>query len=213
MALSSAHASLIDQQHIVLDDVSWEFYQHLLDEIGDRPIRVTYDSGSLEIIAPLNVHEYWKKRIGQMIELMCLERDIEVIPAGSTTFKREDKEKGLEPDECYYVQHADAIRFKDELDLMKDPPPDLAVEIDITSRSIARQPIYAVLGVPELWRFDGKRLGVLRLGADGVYASQENSGVFPFLSMVEFNQFLKRFEKEEHNTVMRAFRDWVVRLP
>jgi Uma2 family endonuclease len=213
MTLSSARDSLVDQQHIVLDDVSWEFYQHLLDEVGDRPIRVTYDSGSLEIMAPLNVHEYWKSRIGQLIELMCLERDIQAIPAGSTTFKLEEKEKGLEPDECYYVQHAGAIRFKENLDLTTDPPPDLAVEIDITSRSIARQPIYAALGVPELWRFDGKRLEVLKLGANGAYAPQESSAAFPFLSMTEFSQFLMRFQKEEHNAVVRAFRDWVMRLP
>lgn len=213
MTLSSPQKSLVDQQHIVLDEVSWEFYEHLLDEVGDRPIRVTYDSGSLEIMAPLNVHEYWKKRIGQLIELMCLERDIKVIPAGSTTFKLEEKEKGLEPDECYYIQHADAIRYKDNLDLTIDPPPDLAVEIDITSRSIARQPIYAALGVPELWRFDGKQLGVLRLGPDGQYTAQDGSSVFPFLSMADFNQFLMRFAKEEHNAIVRAFRDWVVRLP
>jgi len=213
MTLSSAQNSLIDQQHIVLDDMSWEFYEHLLNEVGDRPIRITYDSGNLEIMAPLNIHEFWKKRIGQLVELMCLERDIKIIPGGSTTFKREDKEKGLEPDECYYVQQADAIRFKDDLDLTVDPAPDLAVEIDITSRSIERQPIYAALGVPELWRFDGKRLNVLTLGTDGRYMPQDNSGVFPFLSIGGFNEFLMRFANEEHNIVVRAFRDWVVGLP
>jgi Uma2 family endonuclease len=211
MTLSS-HDSLIDQQHIVLHDVSWEFYEHLLAEVGDRPIRVTYDSGSLEIMAPLDVHEYWKSRIGQLIEIMCLERDIKIIPGGSTTFKLREKEKGLEPDECYYIQHADAVRFKHGLDLTIDPPPDLAVEIDITSRSIRRQPIYAALGVPELWRFDGKRLGVLRLAAKGQYAPEENSTVFSFLSIAELNRFLMRFETEEHNSVVRAFRDWVITL-
>ena len=163
-------------------------------------------------MAPLDVHEYWKSRFGQLIELMCLERDIKIIPGGSTTFKLKDKEKGLEPDECYYVQNADAVRFKHGLDLTIDPPPDLALEIDITSRSIRRQPIYAALGIPELWRFDGKRLSALRLAPSGQYSTSEKSDVFPFLSIAELNRFLMRFEKEEHNTVVRAFRDWVITL-
>jgi Uma2 family endonuclease len=213
MVISSAASSLIDQQHIVLDNVSWDFYEHLLAEVGDRPIRITFDSGRLEIMAPLGIHEDWKKRIGQLIELMCLERDIDVRPGGSTTFRRRDKEKGLEPDECYYLTNLDFMRNKTgEMDLTKDPPPDLAVEIDITSSSIARQPIYAALGVPELWRFDGKKLTVSRLARSGEYKPQKSSSLFPFLPMDEFNRFLKRFENESHNTVVRAFQKWVVTL-
>jgi Uma2 family endonuclease len=214
MTLATTQNSLVDQQHIVLDDVSWEFYEHLLEEVGDRPIRITYDSGSLEIMAPLNIHEYWKTCIGRLIENMCLERDIKMLPGGSTTFRRKDREKGLEPDECYYFQNIDVMRHKrGEMDLTKDPPPDLAVEIDITSRSIAREPIYAALGIPELWRFDGKKLTVLRLAPSGKYKPQKNSGLFPFLPMEEFNRYLKRFEEEDHNAVVRAFQKWVVTLP
>ncbi len=212
MTLSADHDSLIDQQHIVLDDVSWDFYEHLLEEVGDRPIRITYDDGMLEIMAPLGFHERWKSRIGQLIETMCLERDIPVLPTGSTTFKRKDRKKGLEPDECYYFRHIGVVRKKRTLDLKKDPPPDLAVEIDITHRSIAREPIYAALGVPELWRFDGNRINVLRLDAGKKYRSADSSGIFPFLEMAEFNRFLKRFEDEDHNAVVRAFRKWVVSL-
>jgi len=213
MTVATTQNSLIDQQHIVLDDVSWEFYEHLLEEVGDRPIRVTYDSGSLEIMAPLNIHEHWSSRIGLLIEIMCLERDINVLPSGSTTFRRKDREKGLEPDECYYFSNIDAMRHKrGEMDLAKYPPPDLAVEIDITSRSIAREPIYAALGIPELWRFDGKQLTVLRLSPYGKYKPQKSSGLFPFLQMDEFNRFLKRFEDDDHNSVVRAFQKWVVTL-
>jgi Uma2 family endonuclease len=214
MVISSASSSLIDQQHIVLDDVSWDFYEHLLVEVGDRPIRITFDSGRLEIMAPLGIHEGWKTRIGQLIEIMCLARDIDVLPGGSTTFRRKDREKGLEPDECYYFTNIDVMRNKrGEMDMTKDPPPDLAVEIDITSRSIARQPIYAALGVPELWRFDGKKLTVLSLARSGEYKPQKSSSLFPFLPMDEFNRYLKRFEKESHNAVVRAFQKWVVTLP
>lgn len=203
---------LTDQQHIVLDDVSWDFYERLLTELENRPIRVTYDRGRLEIMSPLPRHEKWKKRLGRLIELLSFELDIAVETLGSTTFKREDLEKGLEPDECYYVQHAAAVRGKDELDLTVDPPPDLAIEVDITSRSIPRQPIYAALGVPELWRFD-ERLFVLRLDASGNYQPFEHSGVFPFLPMKQFESFLLRLKDEEQNRVLRAFRDWVRTLP
>jgi Uma2 family endonuclease len=213
MTISASHPSLIDQQHIVLDDVSWEFYEHLLQEVGDRPLRITYDQGTLEMMAPLNIHEFWKSRIGQLIELMCLERNIKAIPGGSTTFRRRDKEKGLEPDECYYVEHADSVRPNDDLDLTIDPPPDLAVEIDITSRSIHRGPIYAALGIPELWRFDGKCLTALHLDPDGHYSLQSQSDVFPFLPIDALNEVLLRLAREDSNAVLRAFRTWVTALP
>jgi Uma2 family endonuclease len=128
MSQASPGISLVDQQHIVLDYVSWDFYEHLLEEVTDRPIRITYDSGSIEIMAPLGIHEGWKSRIGLLIETMCIERDIEFICKGSITLRQKKKEKGLEPDVCYYVRNADAVRLKDEIDLSEDPPPDLADE-------------------------------------------------------------------------------------
>lgn len=191
----------------------WEFYDFLLEQIGDRPIRVTYDNGSLEIMSPLPKHEKWKSRFGRLIELMSLELDIPVEPLGSATFRRKDRGKGLEPDECYYIQHAADIEGKDELDLRVDPPPDLVIEIDIMSRSISRQPIYAALGVPELWRFDGRRLTVLLLGLDGKYLPSAASLAFSFLPMAKFEQFLLRLASEPQNAVLREFRDWVKTLP
>ena len=201
-----------EQQHLVMRDISWPLYEQLLREVGNQPLRMTFADGSLEIMSPLPRHEKWKSRIGRMIEIVSLERNIPVEPLGSSTFRREDIAKGLEPDESYYVQHAQMVRGKDEFDLTVDPPPDLAVEVDITSRSIQREPIYAALGVPELWRFDG-RLEVLRLGADGRYRSSQDSAVFPFLPMSVFETFLLRLEREEQTAVMREFRDWVNALP
>ena len=201
--------SVSDQQHMVLHEVSWEFYEHLLDEIGDRPIRVTFDNGSLEVMAPLPLHERWKKYIARMIELLCVELDIEIDTLGSTTIRREDFAKGLEPDECYYVRHAEEIRGKKVLDLAVDPPPDLAVEVEITRRSVPRHPVYAALGVPELWTFDGRRLLVRQLGADRVYHAAKSSLAFPFLPMNRFEEFLLRMEDERQATVLREFRRWV----
>lgn len=204
--------SVSDQQHMVLHEVSWQFYEHLLDEIGDRPIRVTFDNGSLEMMAPLPLHERWKKYIARMIELLCVELDIEIDTLGSTTFRREDLAKGLEPDECYYLQHAEEIHGKKVLDLTADPPPDLAVEVEITRRSVPRHPVYAALGVPELWTFDGRRLLVRPLGSDRVYHATKSSLAFPFLPMDRFEEFLLRMGDERQATVLRQFRKWVSSL-
>src|SRR4051812_24072864 len=140
-------------QHIVLDDVSWAFYEHVLKEIGDRQIRVTYDDGRIEIMSPLSEHEMAKKPIARLLEMLTFVLDIEICSSGSTTFRRKEKRKGLEPDECYFFgENAVKIRGVRRWNPKKHPPPDLAIEVDITSRSIDREPIYAALGVRELWR-------------------------------------------------------------
>jgi Uma2 family endonuclease len=129
MTITAPSHHLQSNDHLLLDGISWQFYERLLEELNDRPIRVTYDNGRLEIMRPVLPHELWRKRLGIMIGLMAVELDIEMEPLGQTTFKREDLEKGFEPDECYYIQHAEAVRGKDRLDLTIDPPPDLAVEV------------------------------------------------------------------------------------
>jgi Uma2 family endonuclease len=199
-------------RHLLLDGISWEFYERLLEELNDRPIQVTFDNGSLEIMAPLPPHELWKKRIAMLVECMAIELEIDFLPLGSTTFKREDLEKGFEPDECYYIQNSEAVRGKDRLDLTIDPPPDLAVEVDITSWSIPRQPIYAALGIAELWRFEDRRLIVLHLDATGQYVRAATSPAFPFLPLAEFEKFLLRLEHESQTKVLREFRGWVKTL-
>lgn len=200
------------QQHVVLEGVTWEQYEQLLRDLGDRQVRVTYDQGKLEIMAPLFNHERWKKYFARLIEAMCEELDLEVELAGSTTFKREDLAKGLEPDECYYVQHADAVRAKSELDLAVDPPPDLVIEVDITSKSVPKEPIYAALRVPELWRYDGFRLTGLLLH-NRQYRPSAASLAFPFLPMDRFQEFARRLATERQAKVLREFRAWVRSLP
>ncbi len=209
MSQLSMPISLADQQHLVLTDVSWGFYKSLLEEIDARPLRVTFARGRLEIMPPLPIHEGWKKRIGLMIELVCMELEIPVRMLGNATFRRDDLEVGLEPDECYYLAHFASVRGKPRIDLSIDPPPDLAVEIDITRRSIPRQPIYASLGIPELWRFDGKRLIVLVLTQAGSYEECTSSPAFPFLPMDEFRGFLELARDNDETATMRAFQKWV----
>jgi len=211
MTLMDVPKSLDLHQHIVLDDVPWQFYEHLLEVIGNRPIRVTFDEGRLEMMAPLQSHEHWKAHICRMVEAMCLVRRIPICLLGSTTFRREDRAKGLEPDGCYYVQHALQMGGK-TVDMSEDPPPDLALEIDITSRSVTREPVYAGLGIPELWRYDGKRLTVLKLSAHGKYRPVKISNAFPFLKLREFERFLQKVSADVSTAALEEFVEWVKSL-
>jgi Uma2 family endonuclease len=201
---------LFEYQHLVLDYVSWDFYERLLQEIGNRPIRVTFHRGRIEIMAPLAEHELEKRAIGRLLEQLTLEFKIPIRCFGSTTFRREDKQAGLEPDECYYLRNDPKVRGMMRFDPAVHPVPDLAVEIDVTHRSISRQPIYADLGVPELWRYDGRRLNVLLLNAAGDYSPSPSSPNFPLLPMETFQTFVKRMlGEEEQNSVVNEFRQWV----
>ncbi len=209
----SDRSRLLDQQHITLEGVSWAFYEQTLSEIGDRPLRVTYSDGRMEIMAPLAEHETGKEIIGALIEVYALERNIAMARFGSTTFRREDRRGGLEPDKCYYFRNAARVRGMKRFDASVYPAPDLAIEVDITARSVAREPIYADLGVPELWRYDGTRLAVLLLGTDQAYHASDASLALPELPIATVERFVHRMERELQTTVLREFQQWVRTLP
>jgi Uma2 family endonuclease len=214
LAQASVALSLDDHQHIVLEDVSWEFYERLIKEIGERHIRVTFDSGRMEIMSPLSKHELYGEWIGRLIELICLDRSIPVVSLGSTTFKLRRKKKGLESDKCFYFRNSQAAaHIEGQFDPALHPAPELAVEIDITRRSIPRQPIYAALRVPEIWRFDGKQLQVLHLSSDGEYIQRARSRSLPFLPMSEFAAYIPRIKEANQILVLREFRQWAQSLP
>lgn len=197
----------------MLDGISWETYELILRDLQERQLRITYDRGDLEISERLAHHEEWKCRYRHLIELTCVEREIDFEPVGSATLRRRDLRKGLEPDECYYLQHANAIRSRgnDDIDLSAEPPPDLALEIEITRASIPMEPIYAALEIPELWRFAGCRLTVLQ-HRDGAYVETCSSGLFPFLPMGKLQEFGLRLVSERQPQVLREFRTWVATL-
>ncbi len=209
MTVAVAPIASRSPQHLVLDDVSWEFYERLLKEIGDRHLFVTYDEGNLEVTSPLPKHELWSHWISRLIELMCTDREIPVASLGSTTFRSRPRRKGLEPDKCFYVQHfQEGMELDGEFDPAVHHSPDLAVEIDVTHRSVPREPIYAALRVPELWRFDGSELQVLHL-IRGRYVQRSKSLTFPFLPMTEFGDFVCGMREKNQLKVVREFRQWV----
>lgn len=201
--------SQTEDPRVVLDGISWESYEQLLEDVGDGPLRLTYDDGRLEIMSPSGTHEIIKKHVARIIEAYGNELEIAVQGYGSTTFKNHPRLKGLEPDECYYVQHFDDVIGKLDLDPQVDPPPDLAIEIDITTRSVARQPIYAALGVPEIWRYDGTVVTSLHLTPDGNYLPSLKSLAFPNFPMHIVNRLLQISLSTSQPGATRALREWV----
>jgi Uma2 family endonuclease len=198
-----------DGQRFLLRGVGWHTYESLLNGLGDRRVRLTYDRGDLELMSPSYRHETFGRLLGRMIDTLTLELNLPMKGGGSTTFRRADLDRGLEPDECYYLANQPRVQGKEEIDLTVDPPPDLAIEVDITRSSLDRMGIYAALGVPELWRFDGESLQVYGLQADGTYALRPSSLSFPFLPMSDVVRFLIRGEAMDETPWVRSFRDWI----
>lgn len=194
-------------QRILLKDVSWQQFEGILEELGEkRAARIAYDKGILEILSPLPEHEINKVFLTNFVEIILEELDIEFLPLGSTTFKKKLMSQGIEPDNCFYIQNEAAIRGKDRLDLTIDPPPDLALEIDVTSRTHPN--IYEALGVPELWCFEKGKLKINIL-QDGKYI-ESSSGIFPSLPLQEvIPEYLQKCKIEGRNKTMKAFRNLV----
>ncbi len=187
----------------------WKDYLFLLDWLGESHLRVTFKKPNLEIMTLSFEHESWNKLLGRLIESLTLELELPIQSGGATTFSREDLERGLEPDQCYYLANEPRVRGKDQIDLSVDPPPDLAVEIEISRSALNRMSIYASMGVPEVWRFDGATLTVHCLNREGEYVQTDRSGQFPFLPLAEFQGFLLRRGQMSETALMLAFQQWV----
>jgi Uma2 family endonuclease len=192
---------------IHLSGISWETYETLLEELSDRRLRLTYNRGMLEIMAPSPEHELSKTLIGRFVETLAEESEVPIYPLGSTTFKR-PRLSGAEPDECFYIYNIDAVRGKKRLDLNEDPAPDLVVEIDVTSSSLNRLQVYADLGVAEVWIYNGESLVIQQL-QNGTYIISQNSQFFPSLPISEIAGFLQQAETVDYLELVKAFRHWV----
>ncbi|GAX35121.1 Uma2 family endonuclease [Nodularia sp. NIES-3585] len=194
---------------VVLYNISWQQFEKLLQDLGEsRAARIAYDNGNLEIMTPLPEHEYYKKSFSIAIEDIALELDLKYESYGSTTWKQQSRMAGLEPDDCFYFQNEAAIRGKLDLDLNQDPPPDLALEIDVTSKSLNRFPIYARLGVPEVWCYDSGELKIYLL-QNGEYIESETSLVFPSLPIRELPRLIEENRTEGRRAMRKAVRGWV----
>jgi Uma2 family endonuclease len=208
MLLELKRFSIPPGQRILLHDVNWQEFEAILDELGEhRAARVAYEYGNLEIMTPLPEHEDDKEITSDLVKALLEELETEFRCLGSTTFKNEQMSQGIEPDRCFYIQNESIIRGKKRLDLSIDPPPDLALEIDLTSRTHPN--IYEKLRVPELWRFDRGMLQINILQGDK-YTIALESRIFPNLNLREaIPKYLKQSKTEGRNTTLKAFRQWV----
>ncbi|MCT7986310.1 Uma2 family endonuclease [Laspinema sp. A4] len=194
---------------VLLQNITWETYERLLNEIGDhRNIRLHYDRGLLEIMTPLFEHENPKRILEKFVDALADVLNIEIVSAGSTTLNRPDLARSSEPDSGFYIQNEPQIKGKRTIDLKIDPPPDLVIEIEVTSSSINREGIYAAMGVPEIWRCDRGEVKFLQLQS-GNYVETEHSLAFPVLPVTEVAKFLEQSQTVGETTLLKAFRTWV----
>jgi len=179
------------EQRVLLRNVSWETYERLLAENLERSSpRFTYDRGLLEIMSPSAEHEWYNRLVSDLVKLLARELRIDVLDLGSTTFEREEVEKGFEPDSCFYVTHVKHMRGKKRIDLAIDPPPDFVVEVVVTHPSLSMFPICAAFGVSEIWTYDGNRLRIYRLRGSE-YTDVPSSRVLAELEADELTDFLE----------------------
>lgn len=198
------------EQRVQLAPVSWATYLALLTDLAQQStIRLTYDRGTLEIMSPLLEHEEYNRTLALLVEVVAEELDIDVRNLGSTTFKAQHLARGFEPDSCFYIQNAGRISGKSSLDLATDPPPDLVIEVDMTSGSLHKFPLYAQVGVPEIWRFDGQRVTISTLTAHGSYVASTHSTALPLLTDTALTSFLAQSVTLRRTAFLRALRAWV----
>lgn len=191
---------------VILNGVSWQTFKILMSEVGDnRAWRFAYDTGVLEIRMPLLEHQVPKGMLEDFITAIADELEIEVMKAGALTLEREDLTRAVEPDSCFYIQNESRVRGLEEINLPSEPPPDLIVESDNTNSSLNKFPIYASIGVPEIWRYRKKTLQVYRL-VEGQYELTNQSLAFPFLPVAEVPGFMEQSKTLGQRSAVRLFR-------
>jgi Uma2 family endonuclease len=195
-------------QQMLLKDISWQKLEKILEEMGERrAARISYSDGWLEIMVPLPEHEKDKELLGDLVKILLEILQIDFEPFGSTTLKNERMRQAVEPDTSFYIQNQAAVIGKNRIDLNIDPPPDLAIEIDITYRT--RFDNYEILGVPELWRYQQQGLEIFLL-QEGKYIKSQSSPNFPNIPIIELvNEYVRQCLSIGRSQAMRNFRSWV----
>lgn len=193
----------------VVENVSWETYVSLADNRPGGIPRMTFDQGALELMSPKKEHEKIKSLLGKMVNAFCETREIEIECVASTTFRRQDLDRGFEADESYYFVHADTMRTKIEIDLTIDPPPELVIEVEITSSAIAKMDLFAAMGVCEVWRHDGHVLNLFRLERaenSPHYQTTQQSVVLAGFPVAAAERLLAQRLLRGENSLMAEFR-------
>jgi Uma2 family endonuclease len=196
---------------VLLSDVDWPTYSKLLRIFAERPgVRLTYDRGELEIMSPLLEHDRPIWFLGSLVIALAEELGMPLTPGGAVTLRRHRRQRGLEADASFWIANAHRIAGRRRLDLRTDPPPDLAIEIDVSRSSLNRLAMYAKLGVPELWRLDGDTLTFHALGADNTYQNIPASLSFPLVTPADLSGFvLQAHQSGDLPLALRRFREWI----
>lgn len=212
-AAINRHQELIDKlppaSTLILNDIGWQEYEELLDALGEaKGLRISYDQGTLQIMTLSTRHEKYARLIDNLVSLFSITMRIKVLCYGSATMKKQDKLRGAEPDSCFYVQNADLVGRKSEIDFSIDPPPDIVVEVDLGHDSLSKFPVYAALGVPEIWRYDGEIITIYHLVGER-YFTAASSQALPALSCDTLTEFLSRSHHEDQYEVLLTFENWL----
>lgn len=201
---------IAEESRLVLDGISWATYSRLRRESSSR-LKMTYDSGTLEIMSPSYRHESAASLLAEMVKRLSLAHGVHYACGASTTFRRKGIEKGVEPDQCFWIANAARMRGKKSVNLKSDSPPDLVIEVDITRSSLDRLRIFAQFGVPEVWRFDGRRFSTLTLRKNKTYRLANRSLSFPTFPMPVIQEFLDRLDVEVEGLLVDEFEQFVRR--
>ncbi|HEX5084298.1 MAG TPA: Uma2 family endonuclease [Blastocatellia bacterium] len=207
-------SQLSDGQVEIFHDVSWDEYEELLDQIGEtrHGLRISYNDGILKVMSVSSEHEQFVAFINSLIVHIRLRFHMNIRFFGAATMRKKKKSKGSEPDACFYVQTAAALGTRIKLDFTVDPPPDVVVEVDIHHDSTGSDPIYAALGVPEMWRYDGWKAVIYHLQEDE-YVIAERSNALPMITSAILTEYLTRMREEGEFVAIIAFDEWLQSLP
>ncbi len=206
---SEGLGSIVGEVRIAIDGVSYEFYKQFCDEVGEQPIRLSYNDGCLEIMVTKSPHEFFKTVLAKLVEATIFELNVPVRSGGAMTFQRDDLKKGFEPDECWWLAHELIVRKTTDFDFQKDPPPDLAIEVEMSHSLAGRIHIFAAMKVPEVWRYNGRKLRFCILDAEGHYVDAECSKAFPFLRPEHLQPFLALPDDDDETTRLHKYVNWL----
>ena len=206
-------SQLPEDASVTFRDVSWDEYEELLEQVGEAPgLRITYDNGSLHVMTISGEHEKYSDFIKSLIAGIRLRLQIDILAFGSATMRKPKRSAGHEPDGCFYVQTAPLIGNKIQLDFETDPPPDIVVEVDVHHDSRSRFRVYAALGVPEIWRYDGQAMTIYHLSEEGhgqEYVAGDTSTGLPMLSAQLLTEMLERMRRDGELSALLAFDEWL----
>jgi Uma2 family endonuclease len=198
---------------MIFHNVSWDEYVALSEEIGEtHRLRLSFNDGTLKVMSLSPTHEKYADFIKRLVAQLSFRLRINILFFGSATMRKRQTSKGNEPDASFYVQKASAIGNRIEIDFAIDPPPDVVVEVDIHHASTGNDPIYAALGVPEIWRYDGWEMSILRLEGEA-YIAAETSLALPMLSASILTEYLERLRRDGEFAAILAFDEWLQSLP